>query len=70
MSLNRQQLTDKIIAAMAKQTGEDELPDEARVFAADLASAIHDYVVAGDVTGVKVAEAGIELEQVGTGKVV
>ncbi|MGE3620675.1 MAG: hypothetical protein AB7L84_09445 [Acidimicrobiia bacterium] len=71
MALNQVLLSTQIVAAMAKQIPEGQtLPDEAKVFANDLAAAIHAYVTAGEVSDVRVVDlASNELAQTGTAKV-
>ena len=69
MALNRQSLQDAIVAAMARQMGDTPVSPEARTFAADLATAVDDYVRAADVRDVVVQVGGQQGTQTGTGRV-
>jgi hypothetical protein len=67
MALNTQTLTTAITAAMQKQFPDDQdLPDEARTFAADLAAAIDAFVRSGEVRDVRVQGHDLTLTQSGS----
>ena len=67
MALNKQSLTNAITAAMEKQFPEgQDLPAEARAFAADLAAAVDAYVRSGEVAGVTVTGHDLTLSQSGS----